>query len=239
MAELDRYPTWVLLLAASALTVAAIVRFRVLDRRPNPLLIWFMLLAGCLAVALGLAVTGLLRTRSGQRFTPNEGLLTYADLVAGMLVVSIPLGRAMRRLTDGEVRQLRAGNAIQRLFGGNGPFVGGVIVAVITAALMTGELALAAALPPPPAVAACQDYTTWLLAPANVDVLPPTADQGILARAARVAPPGPLRVQLRQLVATVQAEPRRQGSSLLVTDNEIASGLGAVNHDCTSVPVGG
>jgi hypothetical protein len=84
-------------------------------------------------------------TRSGERITPNEGLLVGADLMAGMLVLSIPAGRAARRLTDEELRQLRVGDALQTLLGRYRAFAAIALVLVTMAALLVGEIAVAAA----------------------------------------------------------------------------------------------
>jgi hypothetical protein len=238
VANLDRYPTWILLLAAVASAVAFVLRYKALDRRPNLLRPSLMLLAGLLAV-IGLARAGIFVTRGGERITPNEGLLILADLMAGMLVLSIPAGRATRRLTDGELRQLRSGNALQAIFGRKALFIVVTVVFGTMAALITAEAAAAAELPPPPAIAACRDYTTWLLAPANKGTMPPKADQGILAQAARVAPPGRLRQDLRDLSATITAAIPSTGWSQAGLDGLIVSGLDAVSNDCRSVPLDG
>lgn len=86
MSVAGRYPTWVLLLAAVTLAVAAVLRFMTLDRRSNPRRLWFMLLAAWLAV-IGLAGAGVFTTRNGQRITPmppqaDQGLLIQAAHVA-------------------------------------------------------------------------------------------------------------------------------------------------------------
>lgn len=196
-----RYPTWLLLVAAVALAVAAVGRFMSLDRRSNPRRVWFMLLAAWLAV-IGLAGAGVFTTRTGQRITPNEGLLVCADLMAAMLVLSIPAGRATRRLTVEELRQLRPGDALRSLFGWKRALAVTALMLGTMAALLAGEIAVATELPPPPAVAACQDFTTWVLAPGNSD-MPPRADHELLTQATRVAPPGPLRQHLQTLTAAV------------------------------------
>jgi len=208
----------------------------ILDRRSNPRRLWFMLLGAWLAV-IGLAGAGALVTRTGHRITPNEGLLVCADLMAGLLVLSIPAGRAMRRLTDEELRQLRPGDAWRTLLGRYGAFAAVALVLVTMAALMVAESAVAAELPPPPAVAACQDFTTWLLAPANRAV-PQQAEQGLLVQAAGVAPPGPLRLDLETLAADVQSEIRGNGLAQDAQDSVIAD-EDAVILDCEPLPAAG
>jgi hypothetical protein len=117
VSDVGRYPTWTLLLAAIALAVAVVLRYMILDRGSNLRRLWLMLLAIWLAV-IGLAATGVVRTWSGESITPNEGLLVLADLMAGLLVISVPLGRALRRLTGNQLRQLRVRNALQVALGG-------------------------------------------------------------------------------------------------------------------------
>jgi len=129
---IDRYPTWALLLAAMALAGAVVLRYMILDRGSNPRRLWLMLLAIWLAV-VGLAATGVIRTHSGENITPNEGLLVPADLMAGLLVISAPAGRALRRLTDNQLRQLRVRNAMQVALGRR--------QTIVVMALMLGTMA--------------------------------------------------------------------------------------------------
>lgn len=238
MTDLGRYPTWILFLAAVASTVGVIARYMVLDRGANPRRTWLWLLAAWLVV-VGLAGAGLLVARNGQRITPNEGLLVFADLMAGWLVLSIPVGRATRRLTDRELRQLRVGDAGATLLGQRHFITLAVVLVLGTmSALLVGELALAARLPAPPAVVACQDYTTWILAPANA-TFPPPADQQVLARATAVAPPGRLRQDLSALGADVQSALVGADTAQGVQDMaNIPSEEETVNLDCQSVPPG-
>jgi hypothetical protein len=133
-----------------------------------------------------------------------RGLLVLADLMAGLLVMSVPVGRALRRLTDSQLRQLRVRDAMQVALGRRQTLVVVALMVVTMAALLAGESALAAKLPGPPAVVACQDYRTWILAPGN-GTMPPSADQAMLAQAAQIAPPGHLRLDLAALAADVKS----------------------------------
>ncbi|HUB40280.1 MAG TPA: hypothetical protein VMA72_15635 [Streptosporangiaceae bacterium] len=159
MSDFDRYPSWILLLAAIALAGAVALRYMILDRGSNRRRLWLMLLALWL-VGVGLAATGAVRTRTGENITPNEGLLILADLMAGLLVISVPAGRALRRLTDSQLRQLRVRNAMLVALGKGQAIVVVALMLATLAALLVGETALAAKVPGPPAVAACQDYRT-------------------------------------------------------------------------------
>jgi hypothetical protein len=64
---------------------------------------------------------GVLVTRNSQRITPNEGLLVVADIMLGLLVVSIPVGRAgpgsLIQNSDSELRRIRASGALEALPG--------------------------------------------------------------------------------------------------------------------------
>jgi hypothetical protein len=113
--------------------------------------------------------------------------------MASLLLMSVPLGRALRRLTGNQLRQLRFRNALQVALGGRQAFAVVALMLGTTAALLAGESALAAKLPGPLAVVACQDYNTLMLAPGN-GTMPPNADQVLLARAAHMASPGHLRL---------------------------------------------
>jgi hypothetical protein len=238
VSDVDRYPTWILLLAAIALAGAVVLRYMILDRGSNPRRLWLMLLALWLVV-VGLAATGVFRTRTGEKITPNEGLLVLADVMAGLLVGSAPLGRALRRLTDNQLRQLRVRNALQVALGRRQAIVVMALVLGTMAALLAGESALAAKLPGPPAVVACQDYETWILAPGN-GTMPPSADQTMLARAARIAPPGQLRLDLAALAADVQSAISDGGTAQGILDySRILADESNVNLDCKSVPAAG
>jgi hypothetical protein len=238
VSDLDRYPTWTLLLAAIALAVAVVLRYMILDRGSNPRRLWLMLLAIWLAV-IGLAAAGVVRTRSGESITPNEGLLVLADLMAGLLVISVPAGRALSRLTDSQLRQLRVRNAMYVALGRRQTIVVMALMLGTVAALLAGESALAAKLPGPPAVVACQDYRTWILAPGN-GTMPPDADQAMLARAAHIAPPGQLRLDLAALSADVQSAISDGGTAQGILDySPILSEVSSVNLDCESAPAAG
>jgi len=236
--DVDRYPTWALLLAAIALAGAGVLRYMILDRGSNPRRLWLMLLAIWLAV-VGLAAAGVIRTYSGENITPNEGLLVLADLMAGLLVISVPAGRALRRLTDNQLRQLRVRNAMQVVLGRRQTIVIMALMLGTMAALLAAESALAAKLPGLPAVVACQDYRTWILAPGN-GTMPPTADQAMLAQAAHIAPPGQLRLDLAALAADVQSAISDGGTAQAILEySPILSDESDVNLDCESVPVAG
>jgi len=236
--DLNRFPTWIVLLAAIASVIAVIGRYIVIDRGANPRRLWLMLLGAWLAVT-GVGALGILRTRTGQRITPNQGLLVLADEMAGLLVISIPLARAAHRLTVSELRQLRSGDAVSALFGRH--YLVKVIALMLgpMAILLAGEIALAAELPAPPAVVACRDYTTWILAPANAG-LPPRADQAILTHASRVAPPGHLANDLNALAADVGLAIRDVNTMQRILDEaRVVSDEKAVSLDCKSVPATG
>jgi len=238
VSDVDRYPTWALLLAAIALAGAVVLRYMILDRGSNPRRLWLMLLAIWLAVA-GLAATGVVRTHSGENITPNEGLLVLSDLMAGLLVISVPAGRALSRLTDTQLRQLRVRNAMQVALGRRQTIVAMALMLGTVAALLAGESVLAAKLPGPPAVVACQDYRTWILAPGN-GTMPPDADQAMLAQATHIAPPGRLRLDLAALAAAVQSAISDGGTAQGILDySPILSEESNVNLDCESVPVVG
>lgn len=238
MSDVDRFPTWILLLAAIALVSAVVLRFMVLDRGSNPRRLWLILLALWLVV-VGLAAAGVFRTWSDQNITPNEGLLVLADVMAGLLVISVPVGRAVRRLTDDQLRQLRGRGAMLVALGRRQFIVVMALMLGTMAALLAGESALAAKLPGPPAVVACQDYTTWILAPGN-GTMPPSADQTMLAQAARIAPPGRLRLNLAALAADVQSAISDGGTAQGILEySPILSEESSVNLDCKSVPVAG
>ncbi|HXW45891.1 MAG TPA: hypothetical protein VEL03_13945 [Streptosporangiaceae bacterium] len=238
VSDVDRFPTWILLLAAIALVSAVVLRFMVLDRGSNPRRLWLILLALWLVV-VGLAAAGVFRTWSDQNITPNEGLLVLADVMAGLLVISVPVGRAVRRLTDDQLRQLRGRGAMLVALGRRQFIVVMALMLGTMAALLAGESALAAKLPGPPAVVACQDYTTWILAPGN-GTMPPSADQTMLAQAARIAPPGRLRLNLAALAADVQSAISDGGTAQGILEySPILSEESSVNLDCKSVPVAG
>jgi hypothetical protein len=231
MPNVDRYPTWVLLLVTIVITAAVVLRYAALDRGSNPRRIWLMLMAAWLAV-IGLAAVGLIRSRTGQQIPPNQGLLVLTDFMAALLVISVPAGRAMRRLPSDRLRLLRDTNAWQVLLGKWGPLVVLVLMLGTMAGLLAGEIALAAELPGPPAAAACQDYTTWFLDPAN-STTPPRADRQILTEASQVAPPGNLRSDLAALTADVQSAISENGTIPGMLDElRIPSDEGAVNRDC-------
>jgi hypothetical protein len=238
VSEVDRYPTWALLLAAIVLAAAVVLRYMIVDRGSNPRRLWLMLLAVWLAV-VGLAAAGLVRTRTGEPITPNEGRLVLADLMAGLLVGSVPAGRALRRLTGEQLRQLRVRDALQVALGRRLAFLVIALVAGTMAVLLAGESALAANLPEPPAVVACQDYQAWILAPGN-GTMPPRADQAMLARAASIAPPGRLRLDLAALAADVRSAISDRGTAQGIAEYpQILSELSNVNLDCQSVPAAG
>lgn len=238
MTGVDRYPTWVLLVVAVAVAVAVVLRYMTLDRGANARRVWLVWLAGLLAV-IGVADLGLLVSRNGQPITPNEGLLVLADIFAGLLVISIPLGRALRRRTDAELRQIRGNGALNALVGRRGSVaVISVMIGTIVV-LLVGEIALADQLSAPPAAVACQDYTTWITAPAN-SVMPPQADEGILNQASVVAPAGRLQASLDALAADVQAAIGDSGTiQRLADESRILSDETAVTHACKSVPAVG
>jgi hypothetical protein len=234
MGNVDRYPTWVLLFVTIVLGVAVVLRYAVLDRGSNPRRLWLMLMAAWLA-AIGLVAAGLVRSRSGQQVTPNEGLLVLADFMAALLVISVPVGRAMRRLPSDRLRLLRPNNAFQVLLGNRGAFAVMVLLLGTMAGLLAGESALAAELPGPAAATACQDYTTWMLDPAN-NSMPPRADQRLLTEASQVAPPGDLRSELAALAANVQSAISGNGTIPGILDEtRIISEEGTVSQHCTSV----
>jgi hypothetical protein len=234
VADLDRYPTWILLLVAVAATVAVIARWMHLDRGSNPRRLWLMLLGAWLAV-IGLAWAGLLVTRNGEKIAPNEGLLALADVMAGLLVASVPVGRTMSRLAD-EPGQLRAGDALVGFYRGWRMLGVVALIVGISAGLLTAEFALAGETPEPPALVACQDFTTWGLAnPA----MPPRADQALLAQAASVAPAGRLRLGLQALDSDVQSSIYDSGTAQIVDEARIVSDENAVDQDCTAAPAAG
>jgi 4-amino-4-deoxy-L-arabinose transferase-like glycosyltransferase len=234
MAGVDRYPTWVLLVVAVAAAVAVVLRYMRLDRGANPRRAWLGLLAGLLVV-IGVADLGLLVSRTGQPITPNEGLLVVADVFAGLLVTSILVGRAARRLTDAELHQIRGRGALIALLGRRGSVAAIAVVIGTIGVLLAAESALADRLPRPPAAVACEDFTTWITAPANAG-LPPVADQGILNHAVVVAPPGRLQVSLDALALDVQAAIDGGGTvQRLVEEERIVSDETAVTHACKSV----
>jgi hypothetical protein len=238
VSDVDRYPAWALLLAAIALAGAVVLRYMILDRGSNPRRVWLMLLALWLVV-IGLAAAGVVRTRTGANITPNEGLLVLADVMAGLLVISVPVGRALSRLTDGQLRQLRVRNAMQVALGGRQAVVVMALMLGTVVVLLAAETALAAKLSGPPAVVACQDYRTWILAPGNGS-MPPDADQAMLARAAQIAPPGRLRLGLAALSGVVQSAIADGGSAQGILDSsQILSDVSNVNLDCKSVPAAG
>jgi hypothetical protein len=238
VSDVDRYPTWSLLLAAIALAAAVVLRYMILDRGSNPRRLWLILLTTWLAV-IGLAAAGVFRTRTGESITPNEGLLVLADLMAGLLVISVPLGRGLRRITDRQLRQLRVRNALRAALGRRQTFAVVALMLGTMAALLAGEGALAAKLPGPPAVVACQDYETWILAPGN-GTMPPSADQAMLARAAHMAPPGHLQLDLAALAGDVQSAISDGGTAQGILDYErILSDESNVNVDCKTVPAAG
>ncbi len=231
MADVARYPTWVLLLVTIVIAAVVVLRYAALDRGSNPRRVWLMLMAAWLAV-IGLAAAGLIRSRTGQQITPNEGLLVLADLMAALLVISVPAGRAMRRLPSDRIRLLRITNAGQVLLGKWWALVVVGLTLATMAGLLAGEIALAAELPGPPAAAACQDYTTWFLDPAN-STMPPRADRQILTEASQVAPPGNLRTHLAALAADVQSAISGNGTIQGILDElRITSDEGALNKDC-------
>jgi hypothetical protein len=234
VADLDRYPTWIVLLAAVAAAFSVVVRWMYLDRGSNPRRLWLMLLAAWLGV-IALAWTGLLVTRNGEKVTPNEGLLVLADLMAGLLVVSVPVGRTMRRMAD-ELGQPRAGDALARFYRGWRLLTVAALMLGTMAALLTAEIALAGEPPEPPAVVACQDFTTWSLANPT---MPPRADQAILAQAARVAQAGRLRLDLQALDGDVQSSIDESGTAQLVDEAQIASEELAVDQGCAAAPAAG
>jgi hypothetical protein len=234
VADLDLYPTWILLLVAVAAAISVVARWMYLDRGSNPRRLWLMLLGAWLAV-IALAWAGLLVTRTGEKITPDEGLLVLADLMAGLLVASVPVGRTMRRMTD-ELGQPRAGHALVGFYRGWRILAVAALTVGTMAALLTAEIALAGEPPEPPAVVACQDFTTWSLAnPA----MPPRADQAILAQAARVAQAGRLRLALQALDSDVQSSIYDSGTAQIVDEARIVSDEGAVDQDCTAAPAAG
>lgn len=106
--RLDHYPSWPFLIAAVAAALAVAVRYMQLDRGSNPPGTWLKLLVAWLAVVV-VAALGLVFTRNGQRIAPNEGLLlVYTDIMVSLLVISVPLARATRRLTVSGLRQILA-----------------------------------------------------------------------------------------------------------------------------------
>lgn len=234
MSDVGRYPTWVLLLGAVGSAVAVVVRYMLLDRGSNPRRLWLMLLAAWLVV-IGLAASGALVTRNGERIAPNEGLLVLADLMVGMLVISAPVGRATRRFSDADLRRLRVRGALGTLLGRRRALAVMALLLGTMIALLAGEVALAARLPWPPALVACQDYATWSQAPAN-GTMPPAADEGILARASRVAPPGQLNVDLNALAADVRSAIFDTGTAQILDEARIVSDEQALDLDCKSVP---
>lgn len=237
MPDVNRYPTWVLLVAAVAMTVAVVVRFIILDRGASPRRIWPRLLAVFLAT-VALAGSGLLKTRTGQRVTANEGLLVDTDILAGLLVLTFPARYAVRRLPDADPGRLRPGADVAPLYQRR-QFLGAMVVLATTVVLLAGEIALAAQLPALPAAAACQDYRTWILAPANA-TLPPEADVGTLARASTAVPPGRLRDDLRTLLSGVRAAILAKGTEQGILDEaQIVTGVTALNRDCAAVPATG
>jgi hypothetical protein len=231
VADLDRYPTWILLLAAVAAAVAVVARWMYLDRGSNPRRLWLLLLAAWLAV-IGLAWAGVLVTRNGEKITPNQGLLVLADLMAGLLVASVPVGRTMRRLAD-ELGQPRAGDAVAGFYRGWRILVVAALMVGTLAALLTAEIALAGETPASPAVIACRDFTTWSLANPT---MPPRADRAILAQAASVAQAGRLRLVLQELDGDVQSSISDSGTAQILDEVRILSDEDAVNQDCTTAP---
>ncbi|HTW02858.1 MAG TPA: hypothetical protein VMF87_21320 [Streptosporangiaceae bacterium] len=234
MADLDRYPTWILLLVAVAAAISVVARWMYLDRGSNPRRLWLMLLGAWLAV-IALAWAGLLVTRNGEKITPDEGLLVLADLMAGLLVASVPVGRTMRRMAD-DLGQPRAGAALVGFYRGWRILAVAALTVGTMAALLTAEIALAGEPPEPPAVVACQDFTTWSLANPT---MPPRADQAILAQAASVAQAGRLRLDLQALDSDVQSSIYNSGTAQIVDEARIASDEGALGQDCTAAPAAG
>jgi hypothetical protein len=234
VADLDRYPTWILLLAAVAAAVAVVARWMYLDRGSNPRRLWLILLAAWLAV-IGLAWAGVLATRTGEKITPNEGLLVLADLMAGLLVASVPVGRTMRRLAD-ELGQPRAGNALAGVYRGWRMLTVVALIVATMAALLAAETALAGQTPEPPALVACRDFTTWSLANPT---MPPRADRAVLAQAASVAQAGRLRLDLQTLDGDVQSSIDDSGTAQILDEVRILSDEDAVNQDCTAAPAAG
>ena len=234
MADLDRYPTWILLLVAVAAAISVVARWMYLDRGSNPRRLWLMLLGAWLAV-IALAWAGLLVTRTGEKITPDEGLLVLADLMAGLLVASVPVGRTMRRMAV-ELGQPRAGYALVGFYRGWRILAVAALMVGTMAALLTAEIALAGEPPEPPAMVACQDFTTWSTANPT---MPPRADQAILAQAARVAQAGRLRLDLQALDGDVQSSIYDSGIAQIVDEARIVSAEGAVDQDCTPAPAAG
>lgn len=234
--SLDRYPTWPFLAAAVAAAVAVAVRYKRLDRGSNPQGTWLKLLIAWLAVVV-VAALGLLVTRNGQRIAPNEGLLIFTDIMASLMVISVPLARATRRLTISELRQIRGPGALTAVFGRRGSVA--VIAAMIgtIVVLLAGEYALAARLPGPPAVAACRDYTRWSTFSATGEG--PQPDPGILNQAADLAPRGSLRDSLDALVSDLHASDFAHGTTQADAAASVLSDETAVDAACQSVLAAG
>ena len=227
MAVMDRYPTWVLLLLAVAAVGALAGTGLYVDRRsPEARRFWIPLLAAYLAV-VGLAWAGAIPSRGGGLIAPNTALLGVTDTMVALLVA----------VTPAVWWQRRRGHDRSWMYGGRGGVLVGVVAFTIVGALLFGEIELASALRPPPAIAACDAYYTWN--PPGLGPVAPQADRAVLAKAVREAPAGRLRNDLAVLEADVQAVVSEQGTVQGVLDEQrIPADMNAVTLDCRSVPPG-
>jgi hypothetical protein len=208
--SVDRYPTWPFLAAAFAAALAVVVLYMRLDRGANPRSVYLKLLLAWLVVA-GAAALGLLVTRTGQRIAPNEGLLVFTDIMVSLIVIAIPIFRATRRLTVSELRQIRGPTALTDMFGLRRSIALVALMIGTIVVLLAGEIALADRLPGPPALVACQDYTTWSIFTATG--VGPQPKPGILKQAAEIAPRGALRDSLDALVADLREADSGRGTT--------------------------
>ena len=233
--SVDRYSTWPFLAAAVAAALAVVVLYMRLDRGANPRSTYLNLLLAWLCV-VGVAALGLLVTRIGQRIAPNERLLVFTDIMVSLMVIAIPISRATRQLTISQLRQIRGPTALTDQFGLRGSIAFVALMIGTIVALLAGEFALADRLPGPPAVVACQDYTTWRTFLATGAGSHPKP--GILKQAAEVAPRGPLQDSLEALVADLHAADSDRGATQAEATANIFSDETMLNDACRSVVAG-
>ena len=156
--------------------------------------------------------------------------------MASLMVIAIPIYRARRRLTVSELRQIRGPTALTDMFGLRGSIaLVAVMIATITG-LLAGEFALADRLPGPPALVACQDYTTWSVYTATGVGRQPKP--GTLTQAADVAPRGPLKDSLDALVADLHAASFDRGTMQEEAAANVLSDETTLDDACRSVLAG-